>query len=139
MRTKLNVYSDGGARGNPGPAAAAFTILSEDEKVLKSESRFLGKRTNNQAEYEALILALQASSTLDAEEAIFHLDSELVCKQQTGQYRVRNPELLKLWLRTQQLKRAFKHIRFVNVPRENKFISEVDRLVNLELDRSGQK
>ncbi len=138
MPTTLNVYSDGGARGNPGPAAAAYLILSQDEKVVRTESRLLGTKTNNQAEYEALILALEAASTLGTEEVVFHLDSELVCKQQTGEYRVRNPELLKLWTRTQELKRHFKRVRFVNVPRSNKFITEVDRLVNYELDNAGK-
>jgi ribonuclease HI len=133
---KLNLYSDGGARGNPGPAAAAYLVLAEDGEIIKSGSFFLGKRTNNQAEYEALIVALQTAAQLRAEVVVCHLDSELVCKHLTGQYRVRNPELLKLWLKTQETKRHFKQVSFVNVPRTNRFIQEADRLVNSRLDES---
>lgn len=117
MEKRLKIYSDGGARGNPGPAAAAYLILTETGEVLKEESRYLGKRTNNQAEYEALIFALETASNLGAEEVLCHLDSELVGKHLTGEYKVKNPELQKLWNKAQQLKRCFKNITFVNVPR----------------------
>lgn len=135
MQKMLNVYSDGGARGNPGPAAAAYLILTETGSVLKSGSRLLGKHTNNQAEYEALNVALEAAAELGRDEVVCHLDSELVCRQLTGAYKVKNPELQALWRRTQELKRCFKTIRFVNVPREDKRIVEADRLVNERLDQ----
>jgi ribonuclease HI len=104
MQTRIKIYSDGGARGNPGPAAAAYLILAENGAVIKAESRYLGKRTNNQAEYEALIAALRAAAELGAKEVVCHLDSQLVCKHLTGAYKVKNPELLKLWTETQELK-----------------------------------
>ncbi len=135
MPKRLNVYSDGGARGNPGPAAAAFLILNETGTIAKSDSRFLGKRTNNQAEYEAVNAALEAAAKLGGEELLCHLDSELVCRQLTGAYRVRKPELQVLWRRTQTLKRYFQTVRFINVPRENQWIQEADRLVNEQLDQ----
>jgi ribonuclease HI len=131
---KLSVYSDGGARGNPGPAAAAYLILDENAVVVKKQARFLGKRTNNQAEYEALVGALEAASQIATEEVVCHLDSELVCRHLTGEYKVKNPELLKLWKRVQELKRCFKRVSFVIVPRTNKFIQEADGLVNDALD-----
>ncbi len=131
---RFNIYSDGGARGNPGPAAAAYLILNENGTLVKSESRYLGKRTNNQAEYEALIAALTAASRLDARDVIFNLDSELVCKHMTGEYQVKNPELRKLWAKAQELKHCFEQVQFVNVPRSNRFIQEADRLVNERLD-----
>jgi ribonuclease HI len=135
MQKRLNVYSDGGARGNPGPAAAAYLILTETNTVVKSDSRFLGKRTNNQAEYEALNMALEAATELAAEEVVCHLDSELVCRQLTGTYKVKNPGLRTLWNRTQELKGCFKTIHFFNVRREDKWIAKADRLVNERLDQ----
>ena len=139
MQTRLDIYSDGGARGNPGPAAAAYLIVAENGEVQKAEARYLGKRTNNQAEYEALIAALESAVGLGAEEVVCHLDSELVCKQLTGQYKVKNPELQKLWMKTRELKRCFKQVSFLNVPRTNSFIQEADRLVNQELDEATGK
>jgi ribonuclease HI len=94
----------------------------------------LGKRTNNQAEYEALIAALETAAALGAEEVTCHLDSELVAKHLTGEYKVKNPELRKLWNRAQNLKQCFKQVHFVNVPRTNSYIQEADRLVNQALD-----
>jgi ribonuclease HI len=132
---KVNAYSDGGARGNPGPAAAAFLILSEKGELLKLQSFFLGKRTNNQAEYEAIIAALEAAMQLGAEEILCHLDSQLVCRHLTGEYRVKNVDLRKLWGRVQDLKRCFKQVSYVSVPRTNKFIKQVDRLVNEKLNK----
>ncbi len=102
--------------------------------MLKKRSRYMGERTNNQAEYEALIAALETSVTLGAEEVTCYLDSELVAKHMTGEYKVKNAELFKLWSRAQELKQCFKQLRFVNVPRTNSYIQEADRLVNLALD-----
>jgi ribonuclease HI/probable phosphoglycerate mutase len=133
---KVNAYSDGGSRGNPGPAAAAFLILGENNEVLKTQSRFLGIRTNNQAEYEALIAALEAAILLGAEETICHLDSELVCRHLTGEYRVKNADLRKLWGKVQDLKRCFKLITYTSVPRTNRYIQKVDQLVNERLDEA---
>ncbi|MCL4429379.1 MAG: ribonuclease HI family protein, partial [Chloroflexi bacterium] len=90
MIQQLRIYSDGGARGNPGPAAIAFVALNEQGQIVKSDSRFLGIHTNNQAEYEALLLALQFAVEVDAEEVVCHLDSELVAKQLNGQYTVKD-------------------------------------------------
>lgn len=139
MQTRLDIYSDGGARGNPGPAAAAYLIVAENGEVQKAEARYLGKRTNNQAEYEALIAALESAADLGAEKVVCYLDSELVCKHLTGEYKVKNSELLKLWTKTRELKRCFKQVSFVNVPRTNSFIQEADRLLNVELDEATGK
>ncbi len=132
------VFSDGGARGNPGPAAAAFIVLSENAKVLAANSRYLGLRTNNQAEYEALIAALQFAATVNAEEVICHLDSELVAKQLTGEYAVKNSELRKLWRKIQELHKCFKNVRFISVPRTNIQIQKADALVNEILDECSR-
>ena len=133
------IYSDGGARGNPGPAAIAFLILSENGQVLTVNSRYLGSHTNNQAEYEALIAALESAVALNAEEVICHLDSQLVVKQLTGEYTVKNSELKKLWNKVGELNRRFKKVSFVSVPRTNIQIQKADALVNEALDKEFRR
>ena len=103
-----------------------------------TKSLFLGSRTNNQAEYEAVIAALESAKALNAEEVISYLDSELVAKQLTGEYTVKNRELRKLWNKVQELKKQFKKISFVNVPRTNNQIQMVDKLVNVTLDAESK-
>ncbi len=134
MPKKLAIFTDGGARGNPGPAATGFLILSETGQVLMAKSRYLGSRTNNQAEYEALITALESAMKLQAEEVACHLDSQLVVRQITGEYRVKNPELRTLWKKTQDLLKNFKKATFTSVPRTNPQIQQADALVNKALD-----
>ena len=132
---KRIIYTDGGARGNPGPAAIAFLFLDESGKTIKTDTRFLGTRTNNQAEYEALIMALSFAADQKAEELICHLDSQLVVKQLNGVYTVKDSELKQLWQRIQILKRKFEKITFVNVPRDHPQIQRADRLLNQTLDK----
>jgi ribonuclease HI len=129
------IFTDGGARGNPGPAAMAFVVLSDKGQVLTSNSRFLGSRTNNQAEYEAVIAALKSAVALHVDEVVCHLDSELVVKQLTGEYTVKNAALRKLFNKVQELSRCFSKVSFINVPRTNIQIQKVDALVNGALDR----
>jgi lactoylglutathione lyase len=139
MIQQLRIYSDGGARGNPGPAAIAFVALNEQGELVKSNSRFIGVRTNNQAEYEALLMALQFAIEVGVEEVVCHLDSELVAKHLNGQYSVKNPELQQLWRKVTQLKGCFKKISFVNVPREHPQIQVADELVNETLDQETRR
>jgi len=134
MKLGLEVYSDGASRGNPGPSAIAFMILSEDEKILKRYSKYVGVRTNNQAEYEALISALEFASKLTSQEVVCHMDSELVVKHLNEEYQVRNPKLKTLWLKIHELKQNFKKISFIYVPRTNSYIQEVDWLANQTLN-----
>lgn len=134
MLERLMLYSDGGARGNPGPAAIAYLAVTEAGQIIRSDSCFIGQATNNHAEYAALIAALEFAKTFKAQEVTCHLDSELVGKQLNGEYSVKNPELRKLWRKATELKCCFKKIRFVNVPRENPYISRADALVNKTLD-----
>ena len=104
-----------------------------------TKSRYVGSRTNNQAEYEALIAALESAVALGAEEATCHIDSELVAKQLTGEYTVKNRELRKMWNKVQELKKHFKKVSFKNVPRANSQIQTVDKLVNETLDAASNK
>ncbi|VVB83319.1 Ribonuclease HI [uncultured archaeon] len=127
--------SDGGARGNPGPGAIGV-IVREDEKILTKYSSRIGKFvTNNIAEYEALIKALELATRFTDDEITCVLDSELVVKQLLGEYKVRNPHLLPLFLKVQKLQENFKKIKYVHVSRENKFQILVDELLNEELDK----
>jgi ribonuclease HI len=127
------VYSDGACRGNPGPSAIAFMILTDGGRILKRESEYVGFGTNNQAEYKALISALDAASEMESQEVVCYLDSELVVKQLNGEYRVKNPHLKKLWLQVQDLKQSFNEISFMHVLRTEKHIEEVDSLANQTL------
>ncbi len=126
--------SDGGARGNPGPGAIGV-IVRDDEKILTQYSAKIGKFvTNNVAEYEALIKALELASRFTKDEITCVLDSELVVKQLLGEYKVRNPHLLPLFLKVQKLQENFHKIKYKHVSREDKFQVIVDELLNRELD-----
>lgn len=139
MSQRLMIYSDGGARGNPGPAAIAFIALNGKGETVKADSRFIGVHTNNQAEYEALLMALKFASDKKAQEIVCHLDSELVVKQLKGEYTVKNHELKQLWRKVQELKKCFLKISFVNVPRSNPQIQRADALVNKTLDEDSRE
>lgn len=131
--------SDGGARGNPGPGAVGV-IIRKDGEILKKYSEFIGENvTNNVAEYEGLIKALELASKYTKDEITCILDSELVVKQLLGEYRVKHPKLLKLFLEVQRLQDNFKKIRYLHVSRWNKFQRIADQLLNEELDKKGYK
>ena len=102
-------------------------------------SRYIGSHTNNQAEYKALIAALESAVALNAEKVISHLDSQLVVKQLTGEYTVKNSELKKLWNKVGELNRRFKKVSFVSVPRTNIQIQKADALVNEALDKEFRR
>jgi ribonuclease HI len=126
--------SDGGARGNPGPGAIGV-IVRRDGEILNQYSAKIGKFvTNNIAEYEALIKALELACKFD-DEVTCILDSELVVKQLLGEYKVKNPHLIPLFLKVQKLQENFKKIKYQHVSREDKFQILADELLNEELDR----
>lgn len=126
----LLIYADGASRGNPGPAAIAVKIMDRAGVVVESRSKFIGKRTNNEAEYEALILALSMAMALDPGAVDCYLDSELVVKQLNGEYRVRSPRLESLWLEARRLAGGFQQVSFNHVLRTNRNIAEVDKMAN---------
>ena len=131
---QLHIYSDGASRGNPGPAAVAVKILDKNGVVLKRFSNFLGRRTNNEAEYEALVVALKLARDFTEGDVYCFLDSELVVKQLNGEYRVRNLRLERLWHKIRELRQHFQRVSFSHTPRTNRNIEEVDRLANHILD-----
>jgi lactoylglutathione lyase len=139
MSQQLKLFSDGGARGNPGPAAIAFVAQNALGQTIKTDTCYVGVRTNNQAEYEALLLALNYAAEQKAQEVTCHIDSELVAKQLNGQYSVKNAELQQLNQKVKALKASFKKIAFVNVPREHPQIQWADSLVNKTLDAQASK
>jgi len=131
---KLIIYTDGGARGNPGPAGIGAVLFNEEKKVVSEISTYLGVATNNQAEYKALIAALKKAQELKAEELECYLDSELVVKQLKREYKVKNQDLAPLFLEIHNLSLSFKKITYTHIRRElNK---EADRLANEAMDRA---
>ena len=130
---RLIIYTDGGARGNPGPGGIGAVIYDANKKKLAEVSEHVGHVTNNQAEYKAVIAALEKAKELGAEELEFYLDSELVVKQLKREYKVKNQDLAPLFLKIYNLEMGFKKISFKHIPREmNK---EADALANKAMDR----
>lgn len=128
---KGTVYTDGAARGNPGPAAFAYVINLEDGRVIKDKG-LIGHATNNVAEYWALLRSLERSADLGLGDLTIKSDSELLVKQMKGIYRVANPALAKLHAEARRLTGRFQSVKFEHVPRgEN---AEADQLCNLALD-----
>lgn len=127
--------SDGGSRGNPGPGAIGV-IVREGEKILTKYQGTVGRSvTNNVAEYEGLIKALQLASKITKKEITCILDSELIVKQLLGEYRVKNPRLLQLFRKVQELQENFEKIVYKHAPREDKYQKIVDGMLNEVLDR----
>jgi len=130
--------SDGGARGNPGPGAIGVVVRKDGEILVKYSCMVGSYVTNNIAEYEALIKALQLASE-HTKEVTCILDSELVVKQLLGKYKVRNPRLMELFLKVQKEQEKFEIVRYKCVKRWNKFQLIADELLNDELEKHGFK
>ncbi len=136
---KLTVYSDGGSRGNPGPSAYAVVVTSEG-KVIHTHSEFLGVHTNNYAEYRGLISAIGKAIELGADEAEFVMDSQLVIRQMTGEYKVKNKDMIELHSDAVALASMIPKVAYRNVRRSEEFIPLADSLLNDEMDRrSGSR
>ncbi len=127
--------SDGGCRGNPGPGAIGVIIRKDGEILTRYSAKIGNTVTNNIAEYEALIKALELASHYTKHELTCFLDSELVVKQLLGEYRVRNPKLLELFLKVQELQENFEKIIYKHVSRWDSFQQIADELLNNELDK----
>lgn len=128
----LEIYTDGGSRGNPGPAAAAVVIRDAKGQPILAASYFLGKATNNVAEYKALVMALEAAGKCDAGDIAIHMDSELIVRQITGEYRVKDPTLAVLYEQAQRLLLKFDNWTIKHVRREQN--KQADTLVNKALN-----
>lgn len=133
MKAMLN--TDGGARGNPGPAAIGVVIRDESGNILNEFGKRIGVGTNNEAEYKALVYGLNALKKLDIDSCVCNLDSELVVKQLNGQYKVKEPRMRILYDEVKELAKGFVEINFVHVPRKDN--SHADKLVNEALDANS--
>ena len=132
MSKKLVAYVDGAARGNPGPASLGVVISDSEGKHLKTLAHRLGTATNNFAEYFALIFALQEAIIMGADEVQIYTDSELVAKQFSGEYKIKEPTLQQLFLLVLHLKQGFKKLAVSHVPREQN--KKADQAANDALD-----
>jgi ribonuclease HI len=135
---KFTIYTDGAARGNPGASASGFSVYDSSGKKIHARSHYNGKRTNNFAEYTAVIRALEwcADNLQNPNEAeiLLYSDSELIVRQLTGEYKIKNKAMLLLNESVKELIPKFKSISFHNLPREDEHIAEVDRGLNRLLD-----
>ena len=134
---KGKVFSDGGARGNPGPAAVGILICDEDGEVLREYKETIGEATNNIAEYQAVVQGLRLAQELGIEEVAYFLDSELVCRQLSGEYRIKTPHLKDLYQQVKEKEKNFRKVVYTHVPRTHEKIQRADRLVNLALNQAG--
>ena len=135
----ITIYTDGGARGNPGPAGAGV-VIEENGKVLKESSKFLGERTNNWAEYEAVILGFQEAKKLrlKGKQILFKLDSELIVEQLSGNYQIKEPNLFPQFIKVHNFQvKDFKNVSFTYIPRAQN--TEADRLANEAMDKGEKK
>ena len=134
---KARLFTDGGARGNPGPAAAAFVLEAEDGTVLDARGEAIGVATNNVAEYRALLAGLEKAAELGVDELEVVSDSELLGKQMRGEYKVKNAALIDLSLEASRLAKQVGSVRYTAVRREHNELA--DRLVNDALDQEAKR
>ncbi|MCA1677493.1 MAG: reverse transcriptase-like protein [Actinobacteria bacterium] len=132
---KARLFTDGGARGNPGPAAAAYVLETDDGTVLDAHGEAIGTATNNVAEYRALVAGLAKAAELGVSEIEVVSDSELLVKQMNGEYRVKSAALVELSLEAAHLARQIGRVRYTAVRRTENELA--DRLVNEALDAAS--
>jgi ribonuclease HI len=130
------LFADGGSRGNPGPAALGARLVDADGNVLREIAEYLGVTTNNVAEWSALIAGLEAAIELGVRDLGVRLDSELVVKQLSGEYRVKHPNLQPLHARAKSLLRRFERVDVAHVRRKQN--ADADALVNRALDEHAR-
>jgi ribonuclease HI len=126
------LYTDGAARGNPGPSGAGWVLCNPQEDEVLSGHQFLGHRTNNQAEYEAVIYGLEAIADCEIENIVIRADSQLMVRQLLGEYRVKNVDLKPLHAKALQLLSTFTQVKIEHIRRE--YNVPADRQANLALD-----
>ncbi len=125
---KLFLYTDGGSRGNPGPAGIGVLILDGAKKKIKDSYKYIGETTNNIAEYSALIHGLEEALSLKADEVVINMDSELIAKQLNGEYRVKDSDIKPLFEKALGILRQFKSFEIKQIDRSKN--KEADKLVN---------
>jgi ribonuclease HI len=128
---EIKIFTDGGSRGNPGPSASGVVILTANDEVIEAFGQYLGTATNNVAEFTALKLALEAAAKYKPQRVRCFMDSELLCKQLNGQYRVKNLGLIPIYTEIKKLAQSF-DTTFEHVYRE--FNKLADKQVNIAID-----
>ena len=129
MKNKtLTIYIDGGARGNPGPAGIGVVIMDERKKKIKELYKYIGEATNNIAEYNALVYGLEEALILAPDKVVVKMDSELVARQLSGDYRVKNEEIKPLFEKAIGILKQFKAFEIKHIDREKN--KDADKLVN---------
>lgn len=131
---KVIINCDGGARGNPGPAAIGIIIRDDNDNTLEFHKETIGPTTNNVAEYRALMKALEMASKLTKKSVQVFMDSELVVKQVKGEYKISKVHLIPLYAEVKKKESKFEKISYSYVPRTDKFQTKADELVNAALD-----
>lgn len=141
MKKKLVLHTDGGARGNPGPSGAGAVVYDESGKTVKETSKYLGVKTNNYAEYAAVVLGLEmiakhfGKAQCKTLEVIVRMDSELICKQLNNEYQIKEETLFPLYIQVHNLQvSTFPFVTFEHVPRKDN--AHADRLANEAMDKS---
>ncbi len=136
----LSIYTDGASRKNPGESASGYEIFDDGGRLLAERSLYNGIKTNNEAEYIAVIEALRRALRDYGEgaEITLHSDSQLIVNQMNGKFKIKNEGLKRLNLQARSIASKFAKVRFVNVPRENEHIVSVDGGLNALLDRMGK-
>lgn len=129
---KIEIYSDGGARGNPGPAGIGVVIW-EGHRLVGTFAKYIGEATNNQAEYEAVILGLEHAKRLGVKVVDFYVDSELIANQLERKFKIKDAALGVLFVKAWNLMVGFSSVRFHHIPREKN--KEADKLVNQAIDQ----
>ncbi|MDD5423606.1 MAG: ribonuclease HI family protein [Candidatus Omnitrophica bacterium] len=126
---KVFIYTDGGSRGNPGPAGVGVVIMDDKKKKkIKEMCKYIGEATNNTAEYSALICGLEEAIMLNADEIVVYMDSELVAKQLSGEYRVKNADIKPLFEKAVDILKKFKSFEIKYIERSKN--KEADKLAN---------
>jgi ribonuclease HI len=132
----LHTFSDGGARGNPGPAAIGVVICDAHGKVVREDAECIGEMTNNKAEYRAMLKAIEMAKALKAKKLLCHGDSELIIFQLQGVYRIKDAQLKVLAEKVKSAASAFETVTWKQVPREHPMIARADKLLNQALNRA---
>lgn len=134
MSNEIRLFTDGGSRGNPGPGAIGILLLDEQGKEIENFKECIGHTTNNRAEYKALIKGLDLAAKHTRNMVHCYLDSELVVKQMTGLWRLKDDELRMLYHKAKDSERPFKQVTYTHVRRTDAYIKIADKLVNEALD-----
>jgi ribonuclease HI len=130
----IKIYTDGGARGNPGPAAIALVIFDKKGRLLKTHSEYIGTATNNVAEYRAVLKALTMAKAYKTGSVLCTLDSKLVANQLSGNYKIKKPHLRELFDMVKEAEKKYDSVKYEYVTRDDKRIKIADRLLNEMLD-----